>query len=73
MWDLTVETLTARLTISLNPGSGSLSSKLSGWPSVSLSLSVRPSETSEPPLQHSAELLKNLTSQALRCAQIDIK
>ena len=74
VWDLTVERLTGRLSVSLHPGEvSSLTTKLAGWPSLDLSLSLRASETSSPPPESLAELIKNVAAQALRSTQIDIK
>ena len=78
LWDLSLERLAGRLTVSLNPGPGEaccLTTKLSGWPVLNLSLSLRASETGSPspPPESLAELVKNVAAQALRCTQIDIK
>ena len=74
VWDLTVERLAGRVTVSLHPGeASSLTTKLAGWPSLSLSLSLRASESSSPPPESLAEQVKNVAAQALRSAQIDIK
>ena len=74
VWDLTVERLAGRLNVSVHPGeTSSLTTKLAGWPSLSLSLSLRASESSSPPPESLAELIKDVAAQALRCTQIDIK
>ena len=72
-WDLAIEALRARLSVSLNTDTGAIHAKLEGWPELDLRLTSCNSKEMTPQVESFEVVIKNIVSQAIRYAQLDLR
>ena len=72
-WALTIAGLRARLSVTINTGTGAILAKLEGWPELDLRLTSCNSKELTPQVESFEVVIKNIVSQAIRYAQLDLK
>ena len=72
-WDLAIGALRARLSVTLNTDTGAILAKLEGWPELDLRLTSCNSKEMTPQVESFEVVIKNIVSQAIRYAQLDLR